>query len=166
VDYRKRRAKRPHSHQQGCSGTDWELQVPRCPHRYGPITVQTDQHSREEWTITSLPPQEAEKILHGPSDPQKGLQLYHWDYQLAHHNLVWQLLGFRPQGATESSTYGPLHHWDRTSCHPGTLYQAVSEEGFKNCQTPATRVIAYSLCYYMANLLGPKSSWTASTPKP
>uniref|UniRef100_A0A8C8LVK3 Uncharacterized protein n=1 Tax=Oncorhynchus tshawytscha TaxID=74940 RepID=A0A8C8LVK3_ONCTS len=26
-----------------------------------------------------------------------------------------------------------LHHWGQASCHPGPLYQAVSEEGTKNC---------------------------------
>ena len=41
----------------------------------GPTTVQTDQHSHEESTTTPLPPQEAEKIWHVPSGPQKVLQL-------------------------------------------------------------------------------------------
>uniref|UniRef100_A0A673YJ05 Uncharacterized protein n=1 Tax=Salmo trutta TaxID=8032 RepID=A0A673YJ05_SALTR len=29
---------------------------------------------------------------------------------------------------------GPVHHWGQASCHPGPLYQAVSEESPKNCQ--------------------------------
>ena len=29
-----------------------------------------------------------------------------------------------------------VHHWGHASCHPGPLYQAVSEEGPKNCQRP------------------------------
>ena len=45
-----------------------------------------------------------------------------------HHCLVWQLLG-----TTEGSAYGPVHHWGQASCNPGPLYQAVSEEGPKNC---------------------------------
>jgi hypothetical protein len=48
---------------------------------------------------------------------------------------------------TEGSAYGPVHHWGRAPCHPGPLYQAVSE----NCQTPATQVIDCSLCYRMAS---------------
>ena len=51
-----------------------------------------------------------------------------------HHCIVWQLLGLRSQGTTEGSAYGPVHHWGQASCHPGPLYQAVSEEGPKNCQ--------------------------------
>uniref|UniRef100_A0A674B018 Kit ligand n=1 Tax=Salmo trutta TaxID=8032 RepID=A0A674B018_SALTR len=51
-----------------------------------------------------------------------------------HHCLVWQLLGLRPQGTTESSAYGPVHHWGQAPCHPGPLYQAVSEEAPKICQ--------------------------------
>ena len=31
------------------------------------------------------------------------------------------------------------------ACHPGPLYQAASEEGSKNCQTPVTLVILFSL---------------------
>jgi hypothetical protein len=41
------------------------------------IIVQTHQHSREAGTTTPLPPQEAEKMWHGPTDPQKVLQLHH-----------------------------------------------------------------------------------------
>jgi hypothetical protein len=33
--------------------------------------------------------------------------------------LVCQLLGIWLQGTTEGSTYGPVHHWGRASCHPG-----------------------------------------------
>jgi hypothetical protein len=29
---------------------------------------------------------------------------------------------------------GPVHHRGQASCHPGPLYQAVSEEGPKNGQ--------------------------------
>ena len=39
-----------------------------------------------------------------------------------HHRLVWQLLGLYPQGATEGSAYGPVHHWGQASCHPGPIY--------------------------------------------
>jgi hypothetical protein len=41
--------------------------------------------------------------------------------------LVWHLLGFQQQGATEGSAYGPVHHWGRAPCHPGPLYQVVSK---------------------------------------
>jgi hypothetical protein len=30
----------------------------------------------------------------------------------------------------------PVHHWGRAPCHPRPLYQVVSEEGPRNCQTP------------------------------
>ena len=66
--------------------------------------------------------------------PQKILQLKHRDW--LHHCLVWQLLGLRPQGTTEGSAYGPVHHWDLAACHPGPLHQAESVEGPKNCQRP------------------------------
>ena len=52
------------------------------------------------------------------------------------HCLLWQILGLQPQDTTEGSAYGPVHHWGQTSCHPGPLYQAVSEEGPKICQRP------------------------------
>jgi hypothetical protein len=65
--------------------------------------VHTHQHSCEESMTRSLP-QEAETIQHGPSYPQKILQLHHWEYpDWLHHHLVWQLLGIRPQDATEGS---------------------------------------------------------------
>ena len=51
-----------------------------------------------------------------------------------HHCLVRQLLGLRPQGATEGSENGPVHHRGKAACHPGPLHQAVSEEGPKHCQ--------------------------------
>jgi hypothetical protein len=51
-----------------------------------------------------------------------------------HYRLVWQLLGLQPQGTTEGSAYSPVHHRGKASCHLGPLYQAVSEEGPKNCQ--------------------------------
>ena len=35
----------------------------------------------------------------------------------------------RPQGTTEGSAYGLVHHWGKAACHPGPLHQAVSEEG-------------------------------------
>ena len=74
-----------------------------------------------------------------------------------HHCLVWQLLGLQPQGTTEASAYGPVSHWGQASCHPGPLYQAASEEGPKNGQTPATLVIDCSLCYRMASGTGAQS---------
>jgi hypothetical protein len=36
--------------------------------------------------------------------------------------------------APEGSAYGPSHRWTRALCHPGPLYQVVSEEGPKTCQ--------------------------------
>jgi hypothetical protein len=42
-----------------------------------PITDQTHQHRCEEGTTMPLPPQEAESIWHGPSDPQKVPKLPH-----------------------------------------------------------------------------------------
>ena len=41
------------------------------------------------------------------------------------HCLIWQLFGLQPQGTTEGSAYGPVHHQGQASCHPGPLYQAV-----------------------------------------
>ena len=70
----------------------------------------------------------------------KVLQLHHPDW--LHHCLVWQPFGLRPQGTTEGSGNGPVHHRGQVSCHPGPLYQAVSEEE----KTPATLVIDCSLC--------------------
>jgi hypothetical protein len=35
------------------------------------------QHRRKEGATTTLPPQEAERFTHGPSDPQKVLHLHH-----------------------------------------------------------------------------------------
>ena len=97
--------------------------------------VQAHQDSSEEGTTKPIPPQETEKIGHGSSDPQTVLQLRHREHPDGlHHCLVWQLLGFRPQGTTEGSAYGPVHHRGQASCHPGPLYQAVSEEGPKSCQ--------------------------------
>jgi hypothetical protein len=44
-----------------------------------------------------LPPQKTEKSRHV-------LQLHHLEHlDWLHHHLVWQLLGNRPQGATEGS---------------------------------------------------------------
>ena len=51
-----------------------------------------------------------------------------------HHCLVSKLLGLRPQDTTEGSANGPVNHWGQASCHPGPLYQAVSEEGPENGQ--------------------------------
>ena len=80
-------------------------------------------------------PQETEKIWHGSSDPQQVLQLHHQEHpDQLHHCLVWKLLGIRSQGTTEGSAYGPVHHWGQATCHPGPLYQAVSEDGPKHCQ--------------------------------
>ena len=78
--------------------------------------VQTHQHSHEEGMITSppSPPQEAENIWHGHSDPQKVLQLHHWEHlDWLHHHLVWQLLG---KLLTEGSAYGPVHRWGWAPC--------------------------------------------------
>jgi hypothetical protein len=36
-----------------------------------------DTHSREEGAAVPLAPQQVEKVWHGPSNPQKVLQLYH-----------------------------------------------------------------------------------------
>uniref|UniRef100_A0AAZ3PJ91 Tuftelin n=1 Tax=Oncorhynchus tshawytscha TaxID=74940 RepID=A0AAZ3PJ91_ONCTS len=94
--------------------------------------VQAHQDSREEGMTKPIAPQE---IWHGSSGPQKVLQLHHREHpDRLHHCLVWQLLGLRPQDSTEGSVYSPVHHWGQASCHPGPLYQAVSEEGPKNCQ--------------------------------
>ena len=94
--------------------------------------LQKHQDSREEGTTKPIAPQE---IWHGSSGPQKVLQLHHREHpDRLHHCLVWQLLVLRPQDTTEGSVYSPVHHWGQASCHPGPLYQAVSEEGPKNCQ--------------------------------
>ena len=55
--------------------------------------VETQQHSCEEGTTMPIPPQEAEKICHGTSDPQKVIQLHHGEHpDCLHSGLVWQLL--------------------------------------------------------------------------
>jgi hypothetical protein len=57
---------------------------------------------------------------------------FDWEHlDWLHHHLVWQLLGIRPQSTTKCGAYGPVHHWGWAPCHPGPLYQAVSEEGSK-----------------------------------
>ena len=129
------------------------------------LSWSTHQDSCEEGTTTPLPPQEAEKIRHAPSDPQKVLQLHHWEHpDWLHHRLVWQLLGIWPQGATEGSAYGPVHHWGRAPCHPGPLYQACVREGPKNSQRlQLPKPWTPSLCYQMAcgtgaQSLGPKGA--------
>ena len=100
--------------------------------------VQAHQDSHEVGTTKPIPPQETEKIWHGSSDPQKALQLHHREHpDRLHHRLVRQLLGLWPQRTTEGSAYGPVHHWVLATCHPGPLYQAVSEEGPKNGQRPS-----------------------------
>jgi hypothetical protein len=48
--------------------------------------------------------------------------------------MLRQLLSLRPQGTTEGSANGTVYHWGQSPCHPGPLYQAVSEEGPTNCQ--------------------------------
>jgi hypothetical protein len=94
--------------------------------------------------------------------PQKVLQLHHREHpDRLYHRLVWQLLGLRPQGSTEGSAYCPVHHWGKASCHSGPLYQAVSEEGLKNCQRLQPPKSDCSLCYGTASgtgapSLGPK----------
>jgi hypothetical protein len=99
------------------------------------IMVQAHQDSREEGTTKPIPPQETEKIWHGSTDLQKVLQLHHRELpDWLHHCLVWQLLGLRQEGTTEGSANGPVHHWGQASCHPESLYQAVSDEGPINCQ--------------------------------
>jgi hypothetical protein len=133
--------------------------------------VQAQQDSCEEGMTKPIPPQETEKIWHGSSDPQKVLQLHHREHPDGlNHCLLWQLLGIQLQGTTEGSAYGPVLHWGQDSCHPLPLHQAVSEEGPKNCPTPATLVMDCSLCFRMASStgapsLGPKGFLTASTPK-
>ena len=52
----------PHSHQRGCSGAGWEVQVPSFPYHQWTIMVQTYQHSREEGRTTPFHSHEAEKI--------------------------------------------------------------------------------------------------------
>ena len=118
---------RPNSHRQGCSGAGLELKVPGCPHQQQTIMIQTHKDSREEGTTTPI-----EKIWHGSSEPQK----------VTAAPSRASLLVASPPGmanglssdrkadrATEGSAYGPVHHWGQASCHSGSLYQAVSEEG-------------------------------------
>jgi hypothetical protein len=49
----------------------------------------------------------------------------------------------------------PVHHWVRAPCHPGHLYQAVSEEGQKNCQNSSHP------CHRLFTLL-PSGKWYRS----
>jgi hypothetical protein len=72
-----------------------------------------------------------------PSDPQKVLQLHHWEHlDWLHHRLVWQLLGIWLDGATEGGTNCTVHHWGWPPCHLGLLFQAVSEEVQVNYHRP------------------------------
>jgi hypothetical protein len=72
----------------------------------------------------------------GPQILKKVLQLHSQEHpDWLHHCLVRQLLGLRPQGTTECSEYGPVHHWGKASCHLRPLYQVVSKEGPKNGQS-------------------------------
>jgi hypothetical protein len=58
------------------------------------LTCSTHSHSCEEGTTVPLPPQKAEKIWHGPPDPQKILQLHYCEYlDWLHHCLIWQQQG-------------------------------------------------------------------------
>jgi hypothetical protein len=58
--------------------------------------VHTHQHSCEEGMKMPLPPQEAEKMQHGPSGPKHVIQLHHCEHiGRLHHRLIWQLFGIR-----------------------------------------------------------------------
>ena len=46
------------------------------------------------------------------------------------------------KGTTEGSANGTVHHWGQASCHPGPLYQVVSEEGRKNSSHPSHRLFS------------------------
>ena len=95
--------------------------------------VQIHQHSREEGTLL-LSPQEAEKICHGPSVPQKALQLHHREQlDWLHHRLVWQLLGIRPQGTTEGIAYSPYI--------TGAELPAIQDLYTRLCQRKALKIV-------------------------
>ena len=157
VDYKKRRTKHAPIVINGAVVEQIES-FPWGPHRQQTNTVQAHQDSCEGGTTKHIPPQENKKIWHGSSDPQKGFT----DAPSRASCLVWQLLGLQLQGTTEGSAYGPVHHQGQTSCHPGPLYQEVSEEGHKNGQTPATLVIDCSLFYRMASGTGKRCAMSRS----
>jgi hypothetical protein len=71
-------------------------------------------------------------IVH--SDPQKCLQLQHWEHlDWLHHCLVWPLLGIRPQGASEGSAYVPVHHWGWAPCHTFCRCSQVQWNAYVSC---------------------------------
>ena len=94
--------------------------------------VQVHQDSREEGTTKPIHPQETEKIRHGVLTSSKS--------STAAPSRASCLTGCLTawygncSATTEGSAYGPAHHRGQASCHPGPLYQVVSEEGPKNCQ--------------------------------
>ena len=93
------------------------------PHHQQTNMVQAHQDTCEEGTVKPIPPQETENIWHRSSDPQKVLQQHQRENpDWLHHCLVWQLLDLRPQGTTEGSANGPVHHGGQASCRPGPLY--------------------------------------------
>jgi hypothetical protein len=49
--------------------------------------------------------------LHGPSDPQKVLQLHHREHlDLLHYHLIWQMHRPQMQSHTEGDADIPVHH--------------------------------------------------------
>jgi hypothetical protein len=114
----------------------------------------TPQHNCEKGTTMPVPPQEASKsILTGCVTAWHGNCLV------------------SDSKALEGSVYGPVHHYGRAPCHPGSLYQAVSLEDPTNCQTQAIQFIDCSGGYRTVSCtdaasLEPTGPWTASTPKP
>ena len=67
--------------------------------------VHTHQQSHEEATKAPIPPQEAEKICHGPSDPQNIIQLQNQEH------LDWVHHCFICQSAIGAGADTPVHHW-------------------------------------------------------
>jgi hypothetical protein len=82
---------------------------------------------KHTWTVVKRAQQNRfpfrrQTFWHGSSDPQKVLQLHHREHpDWLHHCLVLQMLGLHPQGTTEGSANGRVHHWSQASCHPGPI---------------------------------------------
>jgi hypothetical protein len=71
-----------------------------------------------------------------------------------HHWLVWQLLCLRPQGTTEGSVYGPVHHWAKLPTIQDLYTRQCQRKVLKLSKTVATLVIDCPLYYHTASCTG------------
>jgi hypothetical protein len=79
---------------------------------FGPIMVQTHQHSREDGTTIPLPHHKAKKCWLGPSDTQNSCTI---ESILTGCITTWYGNYSASSHKAEDSAYGPVHHWGRTT---------------------------------------------------